>query len=406
VDAVLAAVERLKGEGTAVSQVNISRIVGLERSNLRRYPRVRSILGELERARARGEAERAQVYEKGLVVRVQTGIKALRARGQRLSLTAISREVDVSLSSLNYYPRVRTVMREACKEVGGRGSTSGERETAQTGETPVPKGTSEGELLIQVEAAIRSLTARGKPVTQLAIARWVNISTGWLRRYPAVRERLDEVTAQRKVALSALREAREGTLLARVFAGIEALRAEGLSANQLTLSNRLGVSPPTLVYYPRVRAVVEQLEQVRRDAIHSRQSSREEQLLGGVQEACGALEEQKQIITQESIGEWLGLTVACLTKYPRVKAFLQGVKSHTRKEIGKRRQWRRKAVVSRALRAVRTLERHGESVTYRALEPLVQRTTASLRRYPEVRAAVEGSANNPRVRRAVATKAS
>jgi hypothetical protein len=270
----------------------------------------------------------------------------------------------------------------------------------------VPKGTSEGELLIQVEAAIRSLTARGKPVTQLAIARWVNISTGWLRRYPAVRERLDEVTAQRKVALSALREAREGTLLARVFAGIEALRAEGLSANQLTLSNRLGVSPPTLVYYPRVRAVVEQLEQVRRDAIHSRQSSREEQLLGGVQEACGALEEQKQIITQESIGEWLGLTVACLTKYPRVKAFLQGVKSHTRKEIGKRRQWRRKAVVSRALRAVRTLERHGESVTYRALEPLVQRTTASLRRYPEVRAAVEGSANNPRVRRAVATKAS
>lgn len=394
--AVQAAIAQLTEAGQRVSQVNISRIVGLERSALRRYPKVRAILRELEAERVRGRAARARASEAELAARVVAVIEALRARGERLSQTALSREVGVSRSTLAYYPQVRAIVRAACEGRGALGPGANGRHAAP------PKRQSEGEVLVQVEAAVRSLIRRGKPVTQLGIAAWVHISVSRLRQYPQVRKRLDEVVAERKAALRAARAAREDALLARVLDGIETLRARGQSPNQLNLSEILSVASPALSYYPRVRAVIERLEAERWGAIHERRTTREQQLLGGVREACAALEEMGQPLTQENIATWLGVTPACFRRYADVRAFLDQAKVRASDELSRRRDWHKKSVVSRAMRAVRQVEQRGERVTYRSIAALTGCSASALRTYPDLRAAVTSSPNNPRnMRRAV-----
>ncbi len=398
---VLLAEKLLRRQCKPVTQAVLLEMAGLRRWNIERYPRVQAVLRALNEERQRLQAARFQEHEDALVSQVAAAIIELRAQNKLVSQTGVSRIVGVGLSRLNYYPKVRSVLRAASEGPGGVGPGRNGKHTG------VPKGLSEAEMLIQVQSAIDSLRGRGKPATLREVTKWVNMPARKLREYPRVRALLDKVASERKTlrqkSVEAQKAVREAELLSRVLDAVESLQGDGIPVNQLTVSDKLRVSTPTLLYYPRVRAVVEEWEVARLALIESNRFGKEDLLLEKVKDAISEISESGRAVTQKAIEEWLGLSVTGLSKYPRVWSILQDLKAYMRRERAQKAAYQKRMLVSRTLRAVATLERRGEKVTYRAIEQLVGRTTSTLKRYPQIRAAVESSPNNPRNRKDRAT---
>jgi transcriptional regulator with XRE-family HTH domain len=394
---VLQAITRLREQDVPVTQAAVLEMAGLKRWNLERYPGVREVLRKLQEERQRIEEQRYQEREDDLARRVEAAVIELRSQDKPVSQNGVSRLVGVSLSRLNYYPKVRSMLRGASEGEGGVGPGRNGKGTG------VPKGLGEADMLIQVQRAVESLRGRGKPVTLRAVTRWVNVPARKLREYVGVQKLLDrllsERQADRKKSIEAQRAAREEVLLSRVLDAIEELHREGAPANQLAVSDKVGVSTPTLLYYPRVRAVLEGLEEERLGAIESNRLSKEDLLVARVEDAIAQISESGRTVTQKAIEEWVGMSVTGLNEYARVRAILQDLKPHVKRERARQAAYRKRVLISCTLRAVAALERRGEKVTYRAIEQAVGRVTSSLKRYPQIRSAVEGSPNNPRNRK-------
>ncbi|GIK40479.1 MAG: hypothetical protein BroJett011_43120 [Chloroflexota bacterium] len=180
VEAVQAAIDYLQAEGQPVTQRAIGRIVGSIPSSLSHYPHIRAIFSHLAQQQLQLKQAQKQQREQTLLVQVQAAIVNLEALNQPLTQANLAQLLEVSPSTLRYYPSLKAVLRQMLDR---------RRHTmmvqAQLRDTVLAEKTLQ---------AADTLTRLGQPVTKHAIGRLVGLDPGGYKRYPQAYQTLDQVT--------------------------------------------------------------------------------------------------------------------------------------------------------------------------------------------------------------------
>jgi hypothetical protein len=175
---VQAAIVQLKTEGQAVTQGAIARIVGMTIAGLKKYLRVRTILQQVVEERYRLPRQVDQDREQKLVAQVQAAAQQLASRGRPFTQKELAALTDLSLNSLQRYPRVRMLLAEIAQ---------------QQRQLRVLKVQQQVEtLLVKVQQAIETLKQSEHPLTQKKIAEVVGYSK--LSRYPQIKALMIQAT--------------------------------------------------------------------------------------------------------------------------------------------------------------------------------------------------------------------
>jgi len=227
---------------------------------------------------------------------------------------------------------------------------------------------SEEQTLKQVEAAIQHLKRQGGPVTARAIRHLVGISTSHLRCYPPVdallTEGLKEQTQQRNVR----KDQREEELIKLVEQAIDSLREQGLRVSQQRIADLLGMTRTALMVYPRVKA------QLRRIAYHGPPHD----LQHLVQDVVDQAKARGTSLTQRSISEQIGISVATLRGNPQARAII-------RRAQNERQQQREDELIQQVEQAIAQLLSRGEKLSLPKVSQIVGKNYASLYYRPRIR---------------------
>jgi hypothetical protein len=258
-----------------------------------------------------------RTHEDEVVGQVQKAIQRLAERGERVSQSAISREVSRDPASLLRYSRVGVILDRVTRTEIGRARQSQREE----------------ELLSRVQEVARSLGELGKPLSKRAIYMTLGLSSSYLERYPrtnALMTQIAEEAAQK----------REEEFTDRTVKAIKQLQSRHQRVSLETVRAMIGATRERLKQRPHLMALVKQAAaEYRHEAAKRRQAERqrrEEEWIGEVQKAIQSLEILGQPMTQVAISQLVGTTVNTLQQYSRVRAMLKEVVARRRRN---RRTW-------------------------------------------------------------------
>ena len=305
------AISDLKSSDQPVTQISISRAVGIGLQSLKRYPRVRKIV---EQYRARNHEKRVLQKEDELVRKVEETVRQLKAGGEVITQRAIGEIVGVDPSSLKWYPRVAVLLEQHASKLhyDSRGQSL----------------LRERELMIKIEAAIAQLEATGQPITQRTIARVVEVPLPNLKVYERIDTHLKQVASRRHLDHHRAEEAilSENEMVVKVERAIEHLEASGEPVTQRAVSRIIGIPASSLYYYPKVIAI---LKSVVRDKKHYSRlvqtQLREDDLGTRVLEAIESLEATNQRVSIRAVVKIVQLSEGALKRYSKVKAILDQI---------------------------------------------------------------------------------
>jgi transcriptional regulator with XRE-family HTH domain len=151
------AIEQLKARGVRVSQQRIADLVGMTRSALMAYPRVKARLEQL--------AERLSPLDLQRVV--QDDVEQAQALGTSLAYWSVGERISIPKETLRSDSQIRAIIDRAQNEARQR---------------------RENELVNRVEHAIEELVSQGKKVTVHKVSRLVGVDHKALDRRPHIRE--------------------------------------------------------------------------------------------------------------------------------------------------------------------------------------------------------------------------
>ncbi len=195
-------------------------------------------------------------------------------------------------------------------------------------------------LVEQVQAAIRTLEAEEKPVTQIAITQYLGKHPATLRRYPRVKAIMEKVVANRAVIHQQKLKKREyeQTLLSSVQSAIDRLIVEDILPTQVKVCGRVGILKSTLYNYPRARALIAtaavELLMRRQRQLQQRQAALPQQnhldpyenaLVESVQTAIKQLKADDKLVTQKAIAQLVGKHHSYLRRYPQIRFIFEQV---------------------------------------------------------------------------------
>jgi transcriptional regulator with XRE-family HTH domain len=268
-------------------------------------------------------------------------------------------------------------------------------------------------LVEQVRTAIRTLEAAEKPVSQAAIAQYLDQDQADLRRYPRVKAMLKDVSANRALVHRQQLQKQEQALLSPVQSTLDRLKDEDSLPTQANVCGRVGIPSSTLRNYPRITALIataaiefymerqRQLQQ--RQAALPQQNLRdpdEKALVVSVQAAIKQLKAENKGVTQKAIAQGVGIHPDRLKRYPQIRLIFDQLLIERRLERQKQVLHRVSQPQSPALCLDRQREAKLVEAVQRAIvqleadgKPLIQRNIAqaagvmpsTLRRYPQVR---------------------
>jgi hypothetical protein len=239
------AVEELISSEQPLTQSSICEIVGIDSSNLRQYPQARVVLLHLISQHSSGLPKKALEGEE-LVVRVQEAIEELEARGERVTQQAVGKIVGVPPVRLRKYTQLSYLLEQMA--VKRRQHISKQRQLHQE------------EFVEKAKEAIQKLEGLGKPLTQRVICRMAGISAGNLDDYPEVSPLVKKaVKEDRAKHIQERRRLREGELIVQVMDAIHYLRGIGKRVTVKAIVRIVRLSVPALNYYPKVKALLEQV---------------------------------------------------------------------------------------------------------------------------------------------------
>ncbi len=359
-DRVREAIEHLKASGSPLTSRGISQAVGMSRQGLLRYQSIRAVWGSLTReldeatnigklvgvspgglryyARVRALLKQAsnqhlldrkrqnQLGEDALLAQVQAVIARLQGAGQPITHGSISSGVGLSLHRLRLSPRVQIIL----DQVRSKGRL-GRREQAHLREQA---------LAAQVQQAMEHLRAAGQPLTRRAVGEVVGLSPKALARYSQVRILLSQVTEECRWNGPLRTRQRESELYELASRAVERLREQGQSLTQKSIAQQVGLTGAALMYYPRFRTLYYHLVEENRQARLRQTQRREEALIGRMQEAIDQLQAQGVALTLQAIRRTVGMSLAGLRSYPRIRALLQVVADERRVRGGQGKKQR------------------------------------------------------------------
>jgi len=151
------AIEQLKANGSRVSQQRIANLVGMPRSTLISYPRVKARLDQI--AESLSPLDRQRV--------VQDTIEQAQSLGTSLTYQSIRERSGLSIQTLREDPQIRALIEQAQNEI---------------------RLQRENELVNRVEHAIEELVSQGKRVSVSKVCQLVGVDHRVLERRPQIRE--------------------------------------------------------------------------------------------------------------------------------------------------------------------------------------------------------------------------
>jgi transcriptional regulator with XRE-family HTH domain len=244
----------------------------------------------------------------------------------------------------------------------------------------------EQELIEKVQAALEALGEEDELLTQKAIAQNVGWPLRKLRSYPRVKAILDQAVAERKRRRQEHQNQIEKALVELVEAAIDQLEAANQPVSQKAIAKMAGpMRLDRLLAYPLIRAIFEQQGIPRDYPESSAYRQREAELVEAVQAAIVQLKTEGQAVTQGAIARIVGMTIAGLKKYLRVRTILQQVVEERYRPPRQVDQDREQKLVAQVQAAAQQLASRGRPFTQKELAALTDLSLNSLQRYPRVR---------------------
>ena len=156
----------------------------------------------------------------------------------------------------------------------------------------------EAGLVRQIREAVEILRSQGRPLTQPAVCELVGVSLTCLAYYPRAKAALAEVGKEGRRHSRRRARRREQELASQVRQAIADLGSRGQPVTRSAVARLIGVSLPTLAYYPQVKAIVARsAERPHRVPAQPRQPS-PPRLVERVQAAVDSLRSQGRRLTQ------------------------------------------------------------------------------------------------------------
>ena len=254
------AVTTLIAQGFYPSQKAISALVHISPGGLRYHPRVRAFLKQVMNERYSTRSFRNQPPEEDVVERVQKAFLQLQSSDQLITLKRISGMVGLTLYRLRLYPEVVPILNRIAEE----GRLQCKRKAIHN----------EQILAEQVRQAIQQLHDQGQPVSRQAVGQMIGLTPRALAKYHLVRPLLSQIVEEYRNDRPQRTEQRESELLKQVRQVIKQLQEQGQPITQKAVSQRLGLTAPALMYYPRSeRSIIRWLKKTgeRDESRHSRE---------------------------------------------------------------------------------------------------------------------------------------
>jgi hypothetical protein len=296
------AIATLSALGQYPSQDAIGQLVQMSPGGLRHYPRVRALMKESMDQRYRTRALRNQFSEGAVAERVQAAILHLQSLKQSITLKQISDLVGLSLHKLRLYPEIEAILDRIVEE----GSLQSKQQAILH----------EQSLAEQVRQAIQQLHDQGKPVSRQAVGEIIGLTPKALAKYHLVRPLLTQILEEYRNDRPQRTEQRESDLLKQVRQVIKQLQEQGRPITQKEVSQRLGLTAPALMYYPRFREVYHKVLEENRRTRRKQVQQREADLVERVQATILQLSKERTPLTFQNIKRQVGMSVAGLNALP------------------------------------------------------------------------------------------
>ncbi len=304
-------------------------------------------------------------HEEKLVNKIQQAIIILEQQGDPVTQQAVAQMIGTVMRIFTMYPQIRKLWAEH------KARWRRQRED---------------ELVNKVQQAIDCLKQQGKRVSRRAVCKIVGLTPVSLQRYhptawAVLEQQSDYESSWRNGNFNRVRPMyqREDELVNKVQQAIESLRQQGKTVSQRTVSEIVGLTLPSLHYYPRVKAILQanKAQNLPQD---------EDELIDKVQAALISLETVGAMVSKKAVSAIIGVTPGTLEYYPRVRTFLATQITEKRQEHqAKQRQRREDELVTKVQQAIELLASKGRSVTQTAVCEIVQMSSVNLKRYPRVR---------------------
>ena len=220
----------------------------------------------------------------------------------------------------------------------------------------------------QVEAAIQQLEKQGEPLTRNNIRNLVGTEATSLWDYPRMVSLLASRPKRQIIQSKAEKIEREEGVVKLVEQAIEQLKAKGSRISQRRISDLVGMPRSTLLIYPRVRALLEQLAESLPPL--------------DLQKVVLADVEQAQVLgtslSYRSISERIGVSIRTLRMEPQVRAVVERAQNE-------RRQRHENDLINRVEHAIEDLVSQGERVLVHKVCQIVGMDHRTLDRCPQIR---------------------
>jgi transcriptional regulator with XRE-family HTH domain len=299
------------------SQEAISKLVHMSPGGLRYYPRVRALIAESMDPLYRSRAPRNQPFtEEEVVEQVKTALAHLQSSRQFVTQQRLSDMVGLSLHRLRLYPQVATMLDRIAEE-----------NHVQRKQQAILH---EQFLAEQVRKAIQQLHDRRQPVSRRAVGELIGLTPRALAKYHLVRPLLSQIVEEYRNDRPQRAKQRESELLKQVRQVIQQLQEQGRPITQKAVGQRLGLTAPALMYYPRFRKFYYKVVEENRRARRKQAQLREAVLVERVQAAILQLSKEGKLLTFQNIKRQVGMSVAGLKRYPRIKVLLQQIAEERR----------------------------------------------------------------------------
>ena len=174
------AIDFLKSHELRVNQRNICKIVGHNAVTLKRNPKVKAILTKSTEENQQRKVRRLSVREEDLLAAAETAAQQLPEENQQVTQQTISEKMGIPLTTLYYYPKVISFIRQLVAEKRQQMISARFRRR-------------EEELVIKVMDAIQHLQQAKMPLSVSAITRIVQLDSRSLMRYPGVKAILEPI---------------------------------------------------------------------------------------------------------------------------------------------------------------------------------------------------------------------
>src|SRR2546430_15301164 len=153
------------------------------------------------------------------------------------------------------------------------------------------------------------------PLTQKNICAIVGKSPDALRRYPRVKDLLQQHNRLSQSRKRFLAKIKGDELHQRIEAIIRELEDLGQSVTLAAICSRIGIRQEELIHYPQIETLIKQIKENYRQHRLEQAKQCDEQLLAQVEAAIRQLAETKQPISIRAIGRIVGLSPSGFYRY-------------------------------------------------------------------------------------------